>query len=145
MGFGKLGSLAMGGIGVATGNPYLIASGVGGFMSADEAERKQEQNKQYNLAQSELTRYSPWTGMRGQINPYSGPGEGAAAMGGAIQGASAAQGLSSLFSEDPSKVMNKVASSEGQMDASMFGNQQYQQQSNPWSKPDMFNQYTRRA
>lgn len=144
MGFGKLGSLAMAGAGAFTGNPYLIASGVGGYMSADEAQRKEQQNKDFNIAQSEMTRYSPWTGMKGQISQYGGPGENAAALAGGIQGASAAQSMKGLF--DKPAATAPIPTGEGTMDAGMSGNQQYQQQmQSPWMKPDLFNQYGRKT
>ncbi|MNJ94788.1 hypothetical protein D3C87_124910 [compost metagenome] len=87
-----LGTLLSAGAGFAVGGPAGAAIAAGGALGDMKAQRQQEQVRANNMAQAEMTRYSPWTGMRGQITPEGASGlEGA--IGGGIQGAAAAQGL----------------------------------------------------
>ncbi|MFN3453445.1 MAG: hypothetical protein ACK41T_00695 [Pseudobdellovibrio sp.] len=105
------------------------------LLNARNAEAKRSQQKQYNLAQSELTRYSPWTGMKGQLDNSFNPDSLSAGVGGAIQGASIAQGVNGLFSSP------QATTAPNQQYAGSFGDQTWQQQSqSPWSKPNIFNQ-----
>jgi hypothetical protein len=55
--------------------------------------RQAEDQRKYNLAQSEMTRYSPWTGQKGQLSmgDTGSPFEGA--VGGAVQGIGITQSL----------------------------------------------------
>lgn len=71
----------------------LALMGATALLGANKARRQQEANKQYNLAQAEMTRYSPWTGQSGQLQPNNAPSQFEGAVGGALQGASMAQGL----------------------------------------------------
>jgi hypothetical protein len=71
----------------------LIPIGVGAVMGARNAQKQADETKRQNLAQAEITRYSPWTGMHGQIqantaDPLNGAFQGA--MGGLALG----QGMS---------------------------------------------------
>lgn len=57
--------------------PMLAGAAIG----AIQGESKRKAEEQQNLAEAEKTRYSPWTGMHGQIKK-----SGANWMGGALQG-----------------------------------------------------------
>ena len=48
--------------------------------------QKENQLDRYNQGQAEVTRYSPWTGIKGQIQPNQGPGMFGAGIGGAVGG-----------------------------------------------------------
>lgn len=76
----------------------IAAMGANALMQANKAKRDQETMKQHNLAQAEMTRYSPWTGQSGKITPYTGPSAFEGAVGGAFQGAAMGQQLNSAFS-----------------------------------------------
>lgn len=116
---------------------WVTVAIVGGsaLMGARAADKKAQQQKQYNMAQSELTRYSPWTGMKGQLDNSYTPDALSGGISGGIQGLGMAQGAQGLFSKPAEAVPN----AGGTMDAGMYGNQQYQQQQqSPWAKPNIF-------
>lgn len=78
----------------------LMLMGGGGILGYDQAAKQKQQQMIDNAAQAELTRYSPWTGMKGQINTkYADPF--AAALGGGMQGLGVAQGLGTLGKKTP--------------------------------------------
>lgn len=62
-------------------------------LGASKANRQAEQQKQYNLAQAEATRYSPWTGRAGQLDNSATANAFEGAVGGGVQGLGIAQGL----------------------------------------------------
>ena len=70
---GMIGGGMMGGAGGAA-----IGGAIGGGI---EGNQKREEIKQQNLAQAELTRYSPWTNMTGKLQKND-----ASAFGGAVKG-----------------------------------------------------------
>lgn len=74
----------------------LALGGVSALMSYQNAQNKNDQMRKQNMAQTEQTRYSPWSGMAaGQINnQYADPLT--AAIGGGLQGAAAGQTLGGL-------------------------------------------------
>jgi len=74
--------------------PLMIASAL---MSANKAQKQAENHKQNNLLQAELTKYSPWTGMRGQIDTTYQPNMLEAAFQGGVQGAAMGQSLGQAF------------------------------------------------
>lgn len=56
------------------------------------AEKERQDNLQrYNEGQAEVTRYSPWTGMRGQIQRDTGPGIFGAGVSGGVSGLALSQ------------------------------------------------------
>jgi hypothetical protein len=75
------------------GPAALALMGGSALLSARNAELKRKQQQANNLAQAETTRYSPWTGMQGQLDTTYNPDWLTAAFSGGVQGASAAQGL----------------------------------------------------
>lgn len=58
-----------------------LMGGVSAGVGALQGQQKEKQQKQFNDSQAEITRYSPWTGMRGQVTPTTDN-----ALGGAMQG-----------------------------------------------------------
>ena len=68
----------------------MAASAVSSMMSN---QRKAEKQRQNNLAQAEITKYSPWTGMKGQLDNSYTPGSLESGISGGIQGAAIGQGL----------------------------------------------------
>lgn len=117
---------------------WVTVAVVGGsaLMNMNAAKQKQKQQENYNLAQSEITRYSPWTGMKGQLDNSYTPDQLSAGISGGIQGLGMAQGAQGLFSKPAD---TGAAATAGPMDAGMSGNQQYQQQmQSPWGKPNIF-------
>lgn len=116
---------------------WVTVAVVGGsaLMNMNAAKQKQKQQENFNMAQSELTRYSPWTGMKGQLDNSYAPDQLSAGISGGIQGLGIAQGAQGLFS----KPAEGALPTGGTMDAGMSGNQQFQQQQqSPWMKPNIF-------
>lgn len=73
--------------------PLLALMGASAMLSARQAEQKKKQQQDNNRLQAELTRYSPWTGMQGQIDSSYIPDALTAGAGGALQGAAIGQGF----------------------------------------------------
>ena len=80
--------------------PALLM-GASAIMGMNRANRQADQQRRNNLAQAEITRYSPWTGMRGQIDNSYTPSGLEGAISGGIQGASMAQGLGMFEKKNP--------------------------------------------
>lgn len=95
--------------------PQIALAALQGFAGMQAAKRRQDQTRRYNLAQSEMTRYSPWTGQSGQLSDNYGPGE----LGGAISGAASGW----AFGQGIDNTMNKAATTNT---------------TNPTSTPDTF-------
>lgn len=55
--------------------------------------RQAEDQRKYNLAQAEMTRYSPWTGQKGQLDTRDIGSPLEAGVGGAVQGLGITQSL----------------------------------------------------
>lgn len=95
----------------ALGGPWA-ALATGALVGSMNAEKKAEQQRKHNLMQAELTRYSPWTGMRGQISPVDAdPMEGALTGGFSGLAMSQALGQKGMFAE---KASTPIADSVGQ-------------------------------
>lgn len=102
----------------------LGLAAAGALLGARQAERKAENQKRYNMGQAEVTRYSPWTGVTGQLDHNYTPGVLEGGLGGGLQGLSAAQGLGGMF--DGSKAAAAPAPMAGGPDA------QQQQGASAW-------------
>jgi outer membrane lipoprotein SlyB len=63
------------------------------LMGASKADRQAKQQKEYNLAQAEATRYSPWTGRAGQLDNSATANAFEGAVSGGVHGLGIAQGL----------------------------------------------------
>jgi hypothetical protein len=74
-----------------------IMMGAGALLQSRANERRRDQQERFNKGQAETTRYSPWTGMQGQLDQSYVPGTLESLAGGAIQGASMAQGLQGMM------------------------------------------------
>ena len=91
-------------------SPWLLLGGAA--LGAIQGQRKQDQINRMNQAQAETTRYSPWTGMKGQLqNPGGGWFDGA--LSGGLTGAM----LGQQFGGD-----NTVAPKPGQLETMGAGN-----------------------
>jgi len=66
-------------------------------MGMDKARRQADAKESYNKAQAELTKYSPWTGMRGQIDTSYSPTMLEGGLQGGIQGMGMMQAGQSAF------------------------------------------------
>lgn len=80
-----LGSIGGGIAGAAMGNPYagsMIGGAIGGGI---EGQQRSDEIKRQNRAQAEITKYSPWTNMQGQMQKNDSSFMGGAA-GGVAQG-----------------------------------------------------------
>ena len=78
-----------------------IAVGVMAATTAMSVHRENEQAKQakkFNQGQAEITKYSPWTGMRGEVKPYSYDPVGAG-MQGAVSGLQLGNNVSGTFNK----------------------------------------------
>lgn len=60
----------------------LMAAAAGAYASNRRASAEAKQNKRFNEGQAEVTRYSPWTGMQGEIKPYTYDAIGSTLQGG---------------------------------------------------------------
>lgn len=76
----------------------LLPTIASGLLGANQAARQQQQQKAGNLAQAELTRYSPWTGMQGQLDMSAKPSALEGGFSGAIKGLGMGQALNQAFS-----------------------------------------------
>ena len=104
------------------------------LLQARQAEQRRNQQEKYNKGQAEVTRYSPWTGMQGQMDNSFIPDALSAAAGGAIQGASVAQGLQGAFGGaaapqptagqfmDQAQMSQPMAPSSMNMQPGLYGN-----------------------
>jgi len=72
---------------------WMLPAAIGAVSSMKSAERKADQQKANNLAQAEMTRYSPWTGMTGKLDTSYTPGAFEAGLSGGLQGLGMAQGF----------------------------------------------------
>lgn len=84
-------------------DPVTMAVIMGGTaaLQARQAQARRKQQERFNKGQAEVTRYSPWTDMRSQMDNAFVPDALSAAAGGAIQGAGVAQGLQGLMGGAP--------------------------------------------
>lgn len=75
----------------------LILAGVGAGLGYLQAKEKQRQERENMLANAEQIRYSPWTGLKSNIQGASGNSPllaaGGGALGGGLQGVQIAQGM----------------------------------------------------
>jgi hypothetical protein len=62
-------------------------------MGAINAQRKQERQESGNRAQAELHKYSPWTGLQGQMDRSYSPSMLEGGLSGGLSGMAATQGL----------------------------------------------------
>jgi hypothetical protein len=67
------------------------------MLGANKAAKQQEAQKANNLAQSELTRYSPWTGMKGQLDTSYAPSALEGGLSGGVAGLGMMQAGQSAF------------------------------------------------
>lgn len=83
--------------------PALAIMAASALMQSKQNQAKQDQQRKMNLAQSELTRYSPWTGMKGQLDQSYQPGGTEGAFSGGMQGLAMAQSVddSGMFKKEP--------------------------------------------
>jgi uncharacterized phage infection (PIP) family protein YhgE len=79
----------------------LGLAGLGALQGYNSAQRKAEQQKQYNLAQAETSRYSPWTKMQGQLDSSYSPSAMDGAFSGGVTGLGMGQSLSNAFADKP--------------------------------------------
>ena len=70
-----------------------IAMAAGSMINEKEREDNLEA---YNEGQAEMTKYSPWTGVRGQIKQDTGPGIFGAGISGAVSGLGVSQQLQGM-------------------------------------------------
>lgn len=122
-----LGSLLAGGAGFLVGGPAGAAIAAGGVMGDAKANREADALRDYNIAQSEITRYSPWTGMSGQVRQNSGPSGVEGAFAGGIQGAAMAQGLGlnpsgKAMSTGMGSAWDELANGQTRKIATLYGN-----------------------
>lgn len=111
-------------------------------MGLSRQNRQANDQRKYNLAQAEVTRYSPWTGQTGQLDTRDTGSPLEAGVGGAIQGLGLNQSL-----DINTPWFNKTQQAANS-DALMS-----QSQSNPWAvnyqqdmfKPNLFNSSARRS
>lgn len=61
--------------------PMAVMAAMGALMGAANEQKKRNDQTHFNKYQAEVTRYSPWTGMQGQLTPVTGN-----PLGGAVQG-----------------------------------------------------------
>lgn len=95
------------------------------LLSANKANRQAEQQQKYNIGQSEMTRYSPWTGQAGKIDNSYTPSVLEGGLSGGVQGL----GIMQSFGKSP-----WGAPTQMQQNSNALGEQQ---QSSPWSGNDM--------
>ena len=76
---------------------FLLPMAANALLSVNQARKNQEAQKQSNLAQAEMTRYSPWTHQAGQIDMTAQPSSASAAFGGAVQGLGIGQSINNAF------------------------------------------------
>jgi hypothetical protein len=67
------------------------------LMGSENAKAKKKAQESNNQMQSEITKYSPWTGMSGQTDNSFQPGELAGGIAGGIQGLGMGQSLKGAF------------------------------------------------
>jgi hypothetical protein len=123
---------------------FLIPMAANALLSARSAERQQAQQKANNMAQAEMTRYSPWTHQTGQLDMSYIPSSGAAAFGGAVQGLGMGQAIDKAFPGAPAapnpvnaldsaqkQVYNGIAQPQGMNQFELLAGQ-------PMKQPSMF-------
>lgn len=74
-----------------------LIMGGSGLLQARQADQRRKQQQRFNQGQAEVTRYSPWTGMQGQMDNSFVPDALTAGASGAIQGLGMAQGLQGMM------------------------------------------------
>lgn len=67
------------------------------LINAEKAKRMKEQQQENNRKQAEISRYSPWTNMHGQLDNSYVPTMMEAGLEGAVQGVGMAQSLNKAF------------------------------------------------
>lgn len=75
----------------------LAMAAVGAVSGARQAEAKRAQQNKFNQIQSEMTRYSPWTGVSGTLDNSYHPDVLSGGVGGGLQGLAASQSLTGMF------------------------------------------------
>lgn len=78
-----------------------------------EGKRKQDQQERWNRAQAEVTRYSPWTGIKGDLSPVT-----ASPLGGAMQGGLTGAMMYQTFNSGPKATTPNNVSDMQKMSAS---------------------------
>lgn len=99
--------------------------------------RQANDQRRYNLAQAEITRYSPWTGQTGQLDTRDTSSPLEAGVGGAIQGLGINQtlGINTPWFNQTQLDINSEALAGQQKSAPWALNYQQQNQ----MKPTLFN------
>lgn len=80
--------------------PVLLGLGGAGISAISEMGRQKDLER-HNKGQAEMTKYSPWTGVSGQIQQDQGPGVLGAAVGGGMSGAMMGMNAQSMFNQAP--------------------------------------------
>lgn len=99
--------------------PMLVMAGLGAL----QGHAKQQQQEKWNRGQADVTRYSPWTGIKGDLKPVTD-----SALGGAMQGGLTGAMMSQSMGADkatPTDVNNVASSAAGK---SYLGGDQMAQQ-----------------
>lgn len=89
----------------------LVAAGAGATAGAVSGYEKKKDQKRQQKAQAEMTRYSPWTGMQGQIVPAA-PSMFTSMLGGASGVMGLAKGLGAGGGGDTSKLTDTDVSNQ---------------------------------
>lgn len=103
----------------------LLIPAASALMSANQASNKQAQQERYNKAQAETTRYSPWTGMKGQLDTSYSPSALEGGLAGGLQGLGMWQSLKNMGFGSGSANSNPTMYSGVDQNT-------MQQQTNPW-------------
>lgn len=92
-------------------------------LGAQRAQRQADQKERFNKAQAEITKYSPWTGMRGQLDSSYSPSSFEGGLAGGLQGLGMAQGFG-MFANKPQSI--------GGMQSGLDQNIVDEQNASPW-------------
>lgn len=84
-------------------------------MSALGAQRRADQQERFNIAQSEQTRYSPWTGHAGQLDNSYTPSVLEGGLSGGVQGLGILQGFGAGPWGKPAGAMSATSQAGGAM------------------------------
>lgn len=112
--------------------PMLAAAGGMAALGMIREREKAKAQRKYNEGQAEISRYSPWTGMQGQITPVFDDSLGAGLQGG-LSGAMMAQNFSKANPSSQAQMEQQAVNTTEAVDGaqggyknSMFGQDQYQ-------------------
>jgi hypothetical protein len=116
----------------------IVTAGLGYL----DGERKREETKRQNMAQAEISRYSPWTGQMGQITPNHYNGMSSAIQGG-LSGFGAVQGMMGGEKASPQPAVSE--SLPAQSSAASPGGQAFEdfQSYKPFSNRSRYASYSR--